>query len=213
MKGYVVSYSESFEFNEEQSRQLKEKAAAVKSALGKSTEQMMEAAQIVRWAFDNYKNKTLERFLTLAGISRSVGNRLRKFAKCEELYQPGTKEVAVSLGWSLLNELQKLSSSPKRFQEAIAMAKEGTLTKKKLIAMVKQQKGRPSSSRTVIYKVDMDTSKFDALSLSDRKDLDRSCDHADDIFKDAPVQLNIKRQEKVMGDGPTERAPTSSSVH
>ena len=124
---------------------------------------MMEAAQLVGWGFDNYKGPTLERFLTRAGISRSVGDRFRIFAKCHELYKPGTKEVVIGLGWSLAYELQKLSSSPQRFQQAIAMAKEGTLTKQKLIAMVKQLKGRPSGSRVVIYKVEMERSKFDAL--------------------------------------------------
>jgi hypothetical protein len=119
----------------------------------------------------------------------------------------------IGLGWSLAYELQKLASSPQRFQEALAMAKEGTLTKQKLIAMVKQLKGRPSGSRVVIYKVEMDRADFDALSLSDWNDLDRTCDHADEGFKDAVVRLKITRHKKTAGDGPTERAPASSSIH
>jgi hypothetical protein len=100
-----MSISESFEFNEQQSRELKEKAAAVKSALGKSPEHILEVAKIVRWAFDNYKESTLERFLTLAGISPIVACKLRKIANCEALYRPSTKEAMDRFGWSMLKEL------------------------------------------------------------------------------------------------------------
>jgi hypothetical protein len=189
------------DFNEEQSRELREKAAALKSALAKektalakSNEHRLEAAALIRWGFDNYKGPTLDRFLSLAGTTRGAANMYRRIGKCDDFYQPEVKEAVSPLGRSVLYEMQKLSDSPTRFQEAVAMAKRGDLTKAKLTQMVKEHKGVPSSRRIVIFSVEIDQTDVEELPLIDRQDLDLTCDKAEEIFRAAVISVKIKRQ-------------------